>query len=344
MAVDVKVSIKGTWLFNEDFPQPSNAGAREVVDFFVTINGVVHQGSAFSYDGAHWVYTTDIGDVFAYTFGEGWNKDLGEDIRRVTFAEGEDVRESFVQWMKRCAKPEFATVAYKGEALATVFGEQTVTLKCEGMKMEGDLEIRAAECGYTEGYETGKKTEWDAFWDGYQERGNRTQYAYAFYLWPDEAYNPKYPIKLYTNNAYAMFTYSKIKDTRVDIDISQSSNTTQIFSMNESLVTIRKLIVSEKTILGGNNLFYYCKALENVVFEGVIGSNVDLQWPTKLTKASITNIINTLSTTKSGLTVTLSKVAVDNAFATSAGAANGSTSEEWLNLIATKNNWTISLV
>lgn len=64
----------------------------------------------------------------------------------------------------------------------------------------------------------------------------------------------------------------------------------------------------------------------------------------KLSKPSITSIINCLSTTTSGLTVTLSKTAVNNAFETSEGVADGSTSQEWLNLVATKTNWTISLV
>ena len=70
----------------------------------------------------------------------------------------------------------------------------------------------------------------------------------------------------------------------------------------------------------------------------------DVQWSTELSKESIISIINALSDTTTALTVTLSKTAVNNAFETAKGNADGSTSEEWAALIATKQNWTISLV
>ena len=92
-------------------------------------------------------------------------------------------------------------------------------------------------------------------------------------------------------------------------------------------------------------MFTNCFQLQNLTIEGIIGQNgFNVQWSTKLSKASITSIINALSETTSGLTVTLSKTAVNNAFETSAGAADGSTSEEWTTLEGTKTNWTISLV
>jgi hypothetical protein len=58
----------------------------------------------------------------------------------------------------------------------------------------------------------------------------------------------------------------------------------------------------------------------------------------------LTNIVNALSTTTTGLFVTLRKDAVNKAFETSEGAMDGSTSDEWLALAATKANWTISLI
>jgi hypothetical protein len=67
----------------------------------------------------------------------------------------------------------------------------------------------------------------------------------------------------------------------------------------------------------------------------VIGQkNFNVHWSPKLSKASIESIINALSSTTSGLTVTISKTAKEAAF----------TSAEWSALIATKSNWTISLV
>ena len=50
-----------------------------------------------------------------------------------------------------------------------------------------------------------------------------------------------------------------------------------------------------------------------------------------------------LSTTTTGLTVTFSKTAVDKAFETAEGANDGSTSPEWLALVATRPNWGIGL-
>lgn len=105
---------------------------------------------------------------------------------------------------------------------------------------------------------------------------------------------------------------------------------------------IEHLIVGENT--GFNDAFGYSSNIEHIGFEGVIGQNgLNVSWSTKLDKESHVKLINTLSSTTSGLSVTVSLTAVNKAFETSEGANDGSTSQEWLNLIATKNNWTISL-
>ena len=83
--------------------------------------------------------------------------------------------------------------------------------------------------------------------------------------------------------------------------------------------------------------FGWCIALETIAFDGTIGKSIDFQYSTKLTKASILNIFSVLSSTVAGQTLTLSKTAVTNAF-------GSTTATEWTNLVATKTNWTISLV
>ena len=94
-----------------------------------------------------------------------------------------------------------------------------------------------------------------------------------------------------------------------------------------------------------NSVFLNAHSLKNVVFLGSIANGgLDLQWSTQLSKASITSLINALSETTSALSVTLSRTAVNAAFETSAGAKDGVSSAEWATLIATKPNWTISLV
>lgn len=83
--------------------------------------------------------------------------------------------------------------------------------------------------------------------------------------------------------------------------------------------------------------FTSCSALEDIEFvPNTIKISIECHWCTKLSKASITSIINGLSADTSGNTVTLSKTAVNNAF-------GGTESDEWLALVATKPNWTISL-
>lgn len=195
------------------------------------------------------------------------------------------------------------------------------------------------------GAESGKLAEYDTFWDAYQQNGNRTNYANSFYNvgWDDNSYNPKYDI-VCVGNAYAAFAYSRITDTKKNIDISKVTNTGPFFNSSTSVKTIRNLIVSEATTFD-SAFFNLCTALENLHFTGVIGKGtINLQWSSKLSKESIENVIGCLSNTTSGLTVTLSKTAVNTAFATTEGGTDGSTSEEWEDLIATKTNWTIALL
>lgn len=86
--------------------------------------------------------------------------------------------------------------------------------------------------------------------------------------------------------------------------------------------------------------------LINLVFtdDSVIAtSGLDLHWSTKLSKASILSIFNALSTTTTGESLKISLTAVNNAFETSEGLADGSTSDEWTALIASRSNWTVAL-
>jgi hypothetical protein len=57
-------------------------------------------------------------------------------------------------------------------------------------------------------FEAGKKSEYDAFWDAYQDNGNRTNYSNGFsgIGWNSETFVPKYDI--YTWSAYMLFRES----------------------------------------------------------------------------------------------------------------------------------------
>jgi hypothetical protein len=226
------------------------------------------------------------------------------------------------------------------------------------------------------GTDTGGKSFYDAFWDAYQDNGNRTHYntAFAGYGWTDETFKPKYDIK--PTDANRLFSHTAITDLKaalekagVVFDLSKATsavylfesgslthipeiNTTSLSDLQYFIYSVINLVTVDKVILKndgsqtfGAQSFGTLLNLEEIRFEGVIGKNgFNMNRSTKLSKASITSIINALSTTTSGLTVTLSKVAVNTAFETSAGANNGEQSAEWLALKATKSNWEISLV
>lgn len=99
------------------------------------------------------------------------------------------------------------------------------------------------------------------------------------------------------------------------------------------LHTIEKIILPSEANQAFYSTFGECSALENITFEGVIGNGFNMQWSTLLSRASIENIIGSLSTTASGRKITLSQTAVNNAFTTA----------EWTALVNTRPNWTIAL-
>lgn len=220
--------------------------------------------------------------------------------------------------------------------------------------------------GYSDGFEEGKKAEYDAFWDAFQQNGNRTDYDFGFggKGWIDETFKPKYPLKpsssaymfrgstlaelpeidFVTNNCFnfygTFFNASNLKRVG-DIYSIKAGNIGELFYGCQSLESTGVITVKEATSYGSS--FYNCFNLANIIFDGVIGNDINFQWSTKLSGQSIKNIIEHLSDTASGKTLTLSKTAVDKAFEEGEGANNGSQTQEWEWYLGTKPNWTISL-
>ena len=194
--------------------------------------------------------------------------------------------------------------------------------------------------GLDEGVNIGKSQQYDEFWDVFQQNGNRKYYPYAFsFGWNDTNFSPKHPLANLSQVTY-MFFNSEITDVNVDIDI-HSIRADAMFSQCKQLQTIKKLIVDENTVFTSNS-FYQCEALENIAIQGVIASDINIQ-DSPLSKNSITNIINALSTSTSGKTLTLSEAAVNTAFETTAGAGDGEASAAWISLEQSRSDWTISL-
>lgn len=194
------------------------------------------------------------------------------------------------------------------------------------------------EYGDYAGRDTGRQEAYDAFWDSFQQNGGQVNYLYAFagIAWRDATYNPKYRI-VPTENFASAYTYSYITDTKVPIDLSGLSNNISNAFAHSQIKTIRELVVSEKTPMNSTT-FGSASKLESLTMRGTLAQSIDLHWSSKLNKASIISVIGVLSDTAVGLTCSFSKTAVNNAF------EGGSTGSAWLNLIATKSNWTISLV
>lgn len=163
--------------------------------------------------------------------------------------------------------------------------------------------------GYDIGFEAGKKSEYDLFWDNYQKKGEPSCYkfAFAYNIFDDVIYNPKYPIitsGLESINSTDIFAYSVISDTKVDIDVTRNTSLTRAFNNAKRLVTIRKLIVTDKITF--TNTFDNCVALENITIEGVIGNNFNIS-DSPLTVESLMSIIEHLKdySGESGTTHTL---------------------------------------
>lgn len=223
-------------------------------------------------------------------------------------------------------------------------------------------------------YEAGRQAEYEEFWNEYLQNGERTDFGYAFAGkgWSDNNFKPNRNMVVSVSNY--MFHSTRIKNLKahleklgITMDFSKCTNFTYAFAWaaitdigvvdirsltsnlqyfvygNTNLVNFEKLIVSENNKFS-DTAFYNASNLEEIRFEGVIGQNgLNMQWSKKLSHDSLVSIIEHLSTDTSGLTVTLSKVAVNKAFETSEGANDGTISAEFTTLIGTRSNWTIGL-
>lgn len=228
--------------------------------------------------------------------------------------------------------------------------------------------------GIEEVYDAGKKAEYDRFWDEFQQNGNKTDclYMFAGVAWNAETFKPKY--KIYPERANQLFIRSEnlkislpehLASLGVELDFSRCVAASElmsysgiyeigkidaralgsmnyVFSAAQNLKTIEHLILKDDGTQGFNEAsFRYCYALENIKVSGVIGqSGMNLQWSEKLSAESIISIVEHLSDTATGKTITFSQAAIDTQF--------GFINEQgipvtWDSLVATKPNWTFIL-
>ena len=223
----------------------------------------------------------------------------------------------------------------------------------------------------------GMQTEWNRFWDIFQDYGKRTNYENVFRLvcWNDKNFKPKYDLiptagsqmfanfggNAATSEGVSYDIAQLLDDCNVKLDTSNNTNFTNffyysnvgrvpeinvtgatttltgIFGLCRKLKKIDKFVLKEDGSNAFNNTFQQCTSLTDIIIEGTIGNNFDIK-ESPLNKASIESVINALSSTITGKTVALNKTAVQNAFGT-----DYDSSTEWTTLKNSKSNWTITL-
>lgn len=239
--------------------------------------------------------------------------------------------------------------------------------------------------GYEDGQASGGggSDEYDKFWDMVQQKGNRKNYDRAFCQWAMDYWKPKYDIKP-TAASYMFYGQTKIGDSYINLPekLAEAGITldfSEITSANGFVQMLSYTAISHFGTLNAPNAagftsaFIYSTQLKQLYLNikndgsatfagsftgatgltdfqityGKIGQDFDISPSTKLSKESITSVINALLD-GAEKTVKFSLTAVNKAFETSSGANDGSSSAEWISLITPKSNqhngtWTITL-
>lgn len=204
----------------------------------------------------------------------------------------------------------------------TIPGGTKKRLLTAGKRHTRNIVVEAEGGDYDKGYESGvadgKKAEYDAFWDMFQENGNRTDYRYAFAYtqWTEEMFKLKYPIKIVGEGACAFYEFPVVWADKVfEVDLSEGTNLIWIFRFSKlthigkcdlssatsieggfafchNLVSIEEIVSNEN--LAWTNIFNYSAALAEIRFSGVIGKSINLPECSKLSMESVDSIINAL--------------------------------------------------
>lgn len=213
-------------------------------------------------------------------------------------------------------------------------------------------------------YEAGQSNGEKSFMTKYQQEVsvNYVNYMFAGQHWTEKTFKPTLDIcptveaiGLFMHN-YVQDLDTAIKNAGIKFDLSKCKNlgylaqnykgkilpeidTTScntwdslLFGYSTTLTTIKKLVLKENGTQSFTEWFTNCTGLKNLTIEGVIGRNINFS-SCPLTKESILSVVEHLSDTETGRTVTFKKTAKESAF----------TDSEWASLIATKSNWTFSL-
>ena len=174
-------------------------------------------------------------------------------------------------------------------------------------------------------YEAGAKSEYDRFWDSYQNNGKAMPFGEsAFYgeWWNDVTFFPKYDIIPGEGNSNSYFYRNGVTNLREridgrglkldlrnkpslslffrecsscelpDMDTSQCTYFTELVYNAGALHTIPRLNLTKAQYI--SNIFTGAISLQNITFEGTIPISISFASCTLLTHESLMSIINAL--------------------------------------------------
>lgn len=231
------------------------------------------------------------------------------------------------------------------------------------------------EKGVAEGGGGGGDSWYDTFWDAYQENGERQSYSYAFSGsgWNDKTFRPKYKFIAKTRQSFVdMFRLNSGITTFNSSDYFGTQTVSPHLNYTFFGTFIKEIIFDLAGFGSTGHMFRDCKAesitlyncgggfdrtfescskLKHLHIERRTNGAADMTFTlasSPLDKDSIINVVDFLSPTLTGKTVTFNRDAVTNAFELEVDAETGEfipseKLDEWLALVATKPNWTISL-
>lgn len=221
-------------------------------------------------------------------------------------------------------------------------------------------------------YDAGAKSEYDKFWDTYQDNGNRTDYQYGFSGggWCYETLRPKYDMKptrvdymfssirapinltahlekigitLDTSNCTGFSNFLRYMSvSTLPIIDTRSANSLATFSVNSSIGKIEKIILRDDGSQNVTNMFSSNHTnLTDVVFEGVIGTTLSMASCPVLSVESMKSIIlhlkNYAGTDKEGTCRCVFTTTCWNALEADSTAPDGNT---WKDYVGTLG-WTL---
>ena len=233
---------------------------------------------------------------------------------------------------------------------------------------EGDTAgyLRGSGESFDAGQHLGRQAEHRELWDSLTQNNTRTDYKNFGSAWNDDTWKPPYALQPVNGNY--MFAYTNIKEALYyyPLDLSKCKYADQMFAAHSSItklpvLDLRSLENSPSQIFWGQRSIKWIEGIklnnnadlssifnefgfEHIIFDFVISRSLNLTRGTTLDKETIESAMNNLSTTNEGCSVTFATAAINKDYETSEGANDGSTSEEWLNKVASRPNWTIYLV